>query len=183
MSGDPKRDNPVVLPRATRAPSKERRVGLPKIRQDGERRRRQRYRLELEARYKVLRRGEVLASGVGRTVDISSQGILFSSDQPLAQGLNVELSISWPTLLNQVAPLQLLVVGRVVRCGTHEAAIQFERYTFRTRRLSQLSLVRFPRRSPEPPRTIKPAAPRQSPLQSRTVSPAQDAFFQMLKAQ
>jgi hypothetical protein len=132
MGADQTRDNPVARPQVTRARSRERRVRPPKIRQDGERRRCQRYRLELEARYKVLRSGEVLASGVGRTVDISSQGILFSADQPLAQGLSVELSISWPVLLNQVAPLQWLVVGRIVRCDAHEVAIRIGRYAFRT---------------------------------------------------
>jgi hypothetical protein len=140
MGADQTRDNPLARPQATRARlSRERRVRLPKIRQDDERRRCQRYRLDLEVRYKVLRSGEVLASGVGRTVDISSQGIHFSADQPLAQGLNVELSISWPILLDQVAPLQWLVGGRIVRCDAHEVAIRIERYTFRTCRLSQLS--------------------------------------------
>jgi hypothetical protein len=47
-------------------------------------------------------------------------------------GLNVELSISWPVLLHNVAPLQLVVSGRIVRSDGNRAAIRMTQHEFRT---------------------------------------------------
>jgi len=37
---------------------------------------------------------------------------MFETDRELPSGLNIELSIAWPVLLHNVAPLQLVVAGR-----------------------------------------------------------------------
>ena len=71
-------------------------------------------------------------SGVGRTIDVSSGGILFDASRPLPVGLNVELSVSWPVLLHNVAPLQLVVSGRIVRVHNHQIAVQMVQHEFRT---------------------------------------------------
>src|SRR5437870_3789431 len=83
----------------------------------GERRGDRRYDLSLNVRWKLIRRRRVLEMGAGITIDLSSGGILLETDRQLPIGLNVELSISWPVLLHNVAPLQLVVVGRVVRAA------------------------------------------------------------------
>ncbi len=44
----------------------------------------------------------------------------------------MELSISWPALLNDNCPMKLMVFGRVVRCGNNVAASTIEKYEFRT---------------------------------------------------
>ncbi len=98
----------------------------------GDRRRERRYGIELELRWKLVHRRKVLENGVGRTIDLSSGGILFDARQNLPAGLNVELSVSWPVLLHNVAPLQLVVIGRIVRTDGCHAALRMTQYEFRT---------------------------------------------------
>jgi hypothetical protein len=42
------------------------------------------------------------------------------------------LSISWPVLLHNVAPLQLVVYGRIVRSDGNRTAIRMVQHEFRT---------------------------------------------------
>src|SRR5437764_8820031 len=81
----------------------------------GDRRHDQRYELKLDVRWKLIRRRRVLETGTGHTIDMSSGGILFDAGKQLPEGLNVELSITWPALLQNMAPLQLVASGRIVR--------------------------------------------------------------------
>jgi PilZ domain len=98
----------------------------------GDRRQDRRYRIHLELRWKLIRRRRVLDSGVGQTIDLSSGGILFDPGRPLPVGLNVELSVSWPVLLRNEAPMQLIVSGRIVRAGQNRAAVSMSQHEFRT---------------------------------------------------
>lgn len=98
----------------------------------GDRRADRRYTLQLDLRWKLIRRRRVLDQGTGSTVDLSSGGILFDAGRPLPPGLNVELSISWPILLHNVAPLQLLVFGRIIRSSGPRAAIRMVQHEFKT---------------------------------------------------
>jgi hypothetical protein len=98
----------------------------------GERRSDRRYGISLELRWKVLRRKKTLDSGQGQTVDLSSGGILFEAGRKLPVGLKVQLSIAWPVLLHNASPLQLTVVGRVVRSDNQRAAIEIIQHEFRT---------------------------------------------------
>src|SRR5580698_10764030 len=78
------------------------------------------------------RRQRVLDTGVGQTVDLSSGGILFDLGRPLPVGLNVELAISWPVLLRNEAPMQLIVSGKIVRAGQNRIAVAMAQHEFRT---------------------------------------------------
>jgi hypothetical protein len=98
----------------------------------GDRRSDRRYDIALDLRWKVIRRRRVLDAGTGTTLDLSSGGILFETDRQLPTGLNVELSISWPVLLHNVAPLQLVVTGRIVRASGRRTAIRMMQHEFRT---------------------------------------------------
>ena len=98
----------------------------------GERRADRRYGILLDLKWKLVRRRRVLETGVGRTVDLSSSGILFNAGRHLPEGLNVELSIAWPVLLHNVAPLQLTVAGRIVRCEDCMIAVEMIQHEFRT---------------------------------------------------
>ena len=80
----------------------------------------------------VIRRRKVVETGIGRTVDLSSGGILFEAGRTLTAGLNVELSVSWPVLLHNVAPLQLVVMGRIVRSDGRQVALRMIQHEFRT---------------------------------------------------
>ncbi|HMD50031.1 MAG TPA: PilZ domain-containing protein [Bryobacteraceae bacterium] len=93
-----------------------------------------RFPIEREVRYKVLSRkssteGE---SGMGMTVNMSSNGVLFTTDRYLLPGRRLEVSISWPAQLNAKVALKLVARGRVVRSEEGRAAIEIHQYEFRT---------------------------------------------------
>ena len=98
----------------------------------GDRRADRRNEIKLDLRWKLIRRRRLLESGTGASVDLSSGGILFDAGRALPVGLNVELSIAWPAMLNNSAPLQLIVAGRVVRSSGTLAGIQTVQHEFRT---------------------------------------------------
>jgi hypothetical protein len=99
---------------------------------NGDRRQDRRYRINLDLRWKLIRRRRVLDSGVGKTVDLSSGGILFDPGRQLPAGLRVELAITWPVLLRNEAPMQLIVSGRIVRAGQNGVAVTMSQHEFRT---------------------------------------------------
>jgi hypothetical protein len=98
----------------------------------GDRRMSKRYGMELQLRWKLIRRRRTIESGTGTTIDLSSGGILFDAGADLPAGLSVELSIAWPVLLHDVAPMQLFVAGRIVRSGAGWAALRTAAHEFRT---------------------------------------------------
>jgi len=98
----------------------------------GDRRSDRRYPLLLGLRWKLIRRKRVLDTGIGSTLDLSRGGIRFESDRPLPEGFNVELAVSWPVLLHNVAPMQLVVQGRIVRSESGRIAIRMSEHEFRT---------------------------------------------------
>ena len=98
----------------------------------GNRRDDRRYALRLAVKWKLIRRRRVLDSGVGQTIDLSSGGILFNAGREMPEGLNVELSITWPVMLHQLAPLQLVAAGRIVRATPADVAILMTTHEFRT---------------------------------------------------
>jgi c-di-GMP-binding flagellar brake protein YcgR len=98
----------------------------------GDRRQDRRYDIQLDLRWKLIRRRRLIETGPGFTMDISSGGMLFDAGQQLPAGLNVELLISWPVMLHNTAPLQLVVTGRIVRSNGTRAAIRMTQHEFRT---------------------------------------------------
>jgi hypothetical protein len=98
----------------------------------GDRRCDKRYEICLDVRWKLIRRRKVLDTGTGRTMDLSSGGMLIDAGRPLPVGLNLELSITWPVLLHNVAPLQLVVSGRIVRARGTQVAVRMVQHEFRT---------------------------------------------------
>jgi len=119
----------------------------------GDRRSDRRYGIHLDLRWKLIRRRRVLDSGVGHTIDLSSGGILFDSGRQLPVGLNVELSISWPVLLRNIAPMQLIVSGRIVRGSLNRTAVVMAQHEFRTSGISaeQRAAMNTPTRTPSSP--------------------------------
>ena len=118
----------------------------------GERRQDRRYEIRLDVRWKLIRRRRVLETGTGHTIDISSGGIHFETDRTLPVGLNVELSIAWPALLHNVAPLQLVAFGKIVRASGHKTAMLMLQHEFRTVGISssQQPAQGTPSRPPSP---------------------------------
>ena len=99
-----------------------------------ERRSKARYPVELNVRYRTLANGPAL-TGIGRTLNASSQGLLIASDQQRVQhGNHLLVSLEWPSMLDGTTPLQLIAGCRVIRCQSEVFAVRLERYQFRTRK-------------------------------------------------
>jgi hypothetical protein len=97
-----------------------------------ERRARQRFPVDSEARYRLLYGQHLAETGTARVLNMSSSGVWLATDRPLTPGLPVEISMSWPALLNGTCPLKLTMFGCVVRAGEGGAAVAIERHEFRT---------------------------------------------------
>ena len=103
---------------------------------EGERRGATRFPIEQEVRYRVVSRNTAGGAGAGRTLNISSTGVLFTTEHPLTPGDRLELSINWPAQLDHKCPLKLVTAGHVVRVDNGNAAIAINRYEFRTQGLN-----------------------------------------------
>ena len=95
-----------------------------------ERRRRTRFPIELGARYAVGERREI--EGVGRTVNISSHGVLLTSEHEVYLYSLIRVVIEWPVLIDDVCPLALHVRGTVVRSDCGLVAVRFAIHELRT---------------------------------------------------
>ena len=104
----------------------------PNGRSDRERRTKRRFMIDQEVKYKMLYGQRIAETGVGRTLNISSGGVWFSTESMLTSGMPVELSMNWPVLLNDVCPMKLVIYGCIVRANEAGAAMAIERYEFRT---------------------------------------------------
>ncbi len=100
--------------------------------QYSDRRHSDRFPIEREVRYRALSKRSGEESGDGKTINISSSGVLFTSEHILLPGRRMELSISWPAQLDHKCALKLVARGRVVRFEEGRAAIEIQQYEFRT---------------------------------------------------
>lgn len=105
-----------------------------------ERRTSPRFPIEQPVSYRILDASRNHLACTGVTVDMSSAGVLFATDQPVECGKRVELCIYWPVSLESGCPLKLVAVGRVVRVEAGRAAMRIEKYEFRTRGSGALPL-------------------------------------------
>lgn len=110
-----------MLGRVTTAPNAE--TGLQ------DKRAARRYDIVLGVQWTIVNGRPQLDFGTGKTINLSSSGVLFAPDRKIPAGLNIELSIEWPDGNSQ--PRQLLVTGRVVRALDERAAVQITHHHFR----------------------------------------------------
>ena len=103
-----------------------------KIRHQNERRSNFRFAIQREVRYKMLEDGAMAASGTGQTINLGSGGVAFAAEQPLTPGAFVEVSISWPVLLDQTCLMRLVGFGRVLRSSGKKTICSIDKYEFRT---------------------------------------------------
>jgi len=104
----------------------------PRSDKQDERRVADRFPIEREIRYKILSRKEAEESGLGKTINMSSNGVLFTAEKFVVPGKRVEVAISWPAQLNSKVALKLVARGRVVRCDNGRVAIEIQQHEFRT---------------------------------------------------
>jgi hypothetical protein len=102
------------------------------MKRDNDRRSKCRFTIERDVRYKMVDEGIVVASGVGQTTNMCSAGVAFSTERSLTAGAFIELSISWPVLLDETCPMRLIVFGRILRCTGRKAVCTIDKYEFRT---------------------------------------------------
>lgn len=98
-----------------------------------------RFPVQQEVRYRVMQARNVTKSGTGKSLDVSSGGILFTTTERLPTGRLVEIAMSWPARLHGTCPLQFVATGRVVRSDGTTAAVRIQRYEFRTRSATALA--------------------------------------------
>lgn len=110
-----------------------------------DRRHSDRFPIEREVRFRVMnKRGSTDEAGDGKTLNISSSGVLFSTDQMLLPGRRLEVFINWPAQLNAKCALKLVARGRVVRFEQGRVAIEIQQYEFRTASLGAAATVPTP---------------------------------------
>ena len=107
----------------------------------GNRRTKQRFVIDRPMTYKLVKNDLVTGTGTGETVDMSSGGIAFTASETFRVGSHIELSVSWPVLLNGDCAMKLVVEGRVVRSTNQLTAIRMDRHEFRTQGRSQMQPV------------------------------------------
>lgn len=98
-----------------------------------DRRSAKRLAIERDVQYRVLTRREGEPEGEGKTLNMSSSGVLFSTTQTLLPGRRLELAISWPAQLDNKCALKLVARGRVVRFEGNAAALEIMQHEFRTK--------------------------------------------------
>src|SRR5712692_5571944 len=95
-----------------------------------------RYPIRLDLQYNLLKHGLVKRTGSGKTLNISTGGIFFTSEYPLPEQSVIALEMNWPILLDGACPLKFVVRGRIVRSGTTGTAVRVRSYDFRTSKRS-----------------------------------------------
>ena len=93
---------------------------------ENERRSATRFPIERPVSYKYARGRTWSEAILGKTLNISSTGVLFFGDTQLIAGKRLQLSISWPVQLDGRCSLKLVAVGSVVRCAGNIAAARIE---------------------------------------------------------
>ena len=100
-----------------------------------ERRTNARFPCRLAVSYQTLEHPILAGQGVSETLNISSKGLLFTSNEKFESGQLVQVSLDWPALLENQIPLKLVAEGRIVRNSNGQTAMTIDKYEFRTRKV------------------------------------------------
>lgn len=98
---------------------------------NGNRRVDRRYSVEIPLRYSYSQKG-IAYLGAGTVADLSRSGVRFMTDAPPPAGVEVELRLAWPFLLQNVCPLELIIRGEVYHTGPRGTVVTLHHYEFRT---------------------------------------------------
>src|SRR3569832_2198308 len=97
-----------------------------------DRRHSDRFPIERDVQYRVLNKRGGEEAGDGKTLNMSSAGILFTTEGMLLPGRRLEVNVNWPAQLNNKCALRLVARGRIVRCEDGTAAMEIQQYEFKT---------------------------------------------------
>jgi CheY-like chemotaxis protein len=106
-----------------------------------ERRNNARFPIPLAVSYQTLEHPILSGQGVSETLNISSKGLLFTSNEQFQAGQLVQVSLDWPARLENQIPLKLVAEGRIVRNSNGQTAMTIDKYEFRTRRVAKPPLT------------------------------------------
>jgi len=96
----------------------------------GDRRLQRRYPLELDLEFRIVDEDNVVSTGVGKTGNMSSGGVLFHAEEGVPSGPQVELAVRWPAVLGTAPFLELRIFGRLLRNDSNGVAMRMSRYQF-----------------------------------------------------
>jgi len=97
-----------------------------------DRRLHRRYPISVDVRYTVGNAGSELQVAHGRTINLSSGGVLFETEGVVPVNARIELSISWPSRAQHQIQLELRVAGETIRVEGRHVAIKFDESIFCT---------------------------------------------------
>jgi CheY-like chemotaxis protein len=116
-----------------------------------ERRVNARFPIPLAVSYQTLEHPILSGQGISETLNISSKGLLFTSNEQFQAGQLVQVSLDWPARLENQIPLKLVAEGRIVRNSNGQTAMTIDKYEFRTRRVPKPAADSSPTRPATPP--------------------------------
>jgi DNA-binding NarL/FixJ family response regulator len=93
-----------------------------------------RFPCRLAVSYQALEHPFLSGVATSETLNISSKGLLFSTDEALQPGQLLQVSVNWPARLENQVPLKLVAEGRIVRNVNGLVAMRIDKYEFRTRK-------------------------------------------------
>lgn len=90
----------------------------------------------LQVHYRLTGNHRAQRLGFGKTIDVSSGGVLFEAEDLVPPESKIELALNWPFRLDGSCALQLIVRGRILRVDNGKVAVRSEFHEFRTARHS-----------------------------------------------
>ena len=89
-----------------------------------------RYGLDLHFEYRLFGRDRSVQEGWGRTLNMSSGGLLVAPDQPISKGRTIEITVQLPAQFKDATGARLVVLGHVLRSDATGAAIRILHHGF-----------------------------------------------------
>ena len=99
---------------------------------NGDRREDRRYHLQLELKWKLIRRRRVLDTGTGHTLDLSSGGIFSIRDAICPRASISNSPLRGRYCYTMWLPCNWWRLGKIVRCNGRQVAMQTTQHEFRT---------------------------------------------------
>ncbi|MGI8990747.1 MAG: PilZ domain-containing protein [Bryobacteraceae bacterium] len=107
-------------------------TGFPDFSTTQDRRNTSRFPMDREVRYRILETRKHHPQCAGKTLDMSSKGILFETVDAVPVGKRLEISVNWPAQLNKTCRLKFVALAKVVWSDGKRVAVTIERHEFRT---------------------------------------------------
>ena len=108
------------------------------------RRARRSFPIRQDVRYQCVKGTRIVLVGIGKSLEISSREIRFTTQHPLKRGQKMRLSLDWPAMLDNTCRMKLEISGWVISSEPAQASLKIERYEFRTRGLQLAAMQASP---------------------------------------